>query len=269
MVSFPNAKINLGLYITGKRRDGFHNLESVFYPVPWRDVLEMVRTEKTSFQSTGLAIPGAPTENLCLKAYTLLRKDFQLEPVQIHLHKIIPIGAGLGGGSADAAFALKLVDELFELYLDDSILEEYAAKLGSDCPFFIGNQPVLATGRGEVFEEIKLDLSGWHAVLVNPGIHIGTKEAYAGITPKPAPISLKEVLETKPVKEWKGVVANDFEESIFANHPSIGELKEALYAAGSDYASMSGSGSTVFGLFEKAPTLPTFPKEYQVWQGRL
>jgi len=269
LLSFPNAKINLGLFITRKRRDGFHDLESVFYPVPWRDALEVIEADKTKFTSSGLDIPGDPNDNLVMKAYQLLRKDFQLDPVQIHLHKIIPMGAGLGGGSADAAFALKMVNELFQLYLEDSFLEDYAAQLGSDCPFFIGNRPVLATGRGTEFTDIDLDLSGKYLVLVNPGIHVGTKEAYANVKPQEAPIHLKEVVESQPLADWKNQVHNDFEDSIFPNHPAIAQLKETLYGAGAAYAAMTGSGSTVLGLFEELPTLPAFSEAYQVWQGEL
>ncbi|MEL6535441.1 MAG: 4-(cytidine 5'-diphospho)-2-C-methyl-D-erythritol kinase [Bacteroidota bacterium] len=269
MLSFPNAKINLGLFITRKRRDGFHEIESVFYPVPWRDALEIIEADKTKFTSSGLSIPGDPKDNLVLKAYELLRKDFQLEPVQIHLHKIIPMGAGLGGGSADAAFALQMVNELFQLYLDDSFLEEYAARLGSDCPFFVSNKPVLATGRGTDFTDISLNLSGTHLVLVNPGIHVGTKEAYANVKPKAAPANLKEVVENQPIAEWKDLVHNDFEDSIFPNHPELAQLKETMYESGATYAAMTGSGSTVFGLFDAAASIPELPSHYQIWQGTL
>lgn len=252
MIVFPNAKINLGLYITSRRSDGFHEIQSCMYPIPLCDALEIQISKKNRFESSGISIPGSPDENLILKAYRLLKKDFpDLPPISVHLHKHIPIGAGLGGGSADAAFALKSMNTLFELYLEDWILEDYAAQLGSDCPFFISNRPKLVTGRGELMQDSKLDLSGKWILLIYPSIHIGTKEAYAGVTPKPTPNNLEECLEKQ--LEWKSCLKNDFEESIFANHPEIDDLKTQLYAAGAFYAAMSGSGSSVFGLFEAAP----------------
>ncbi|WP_075349377.1 4-(cytidine 5'-diphospho)-2-C-methyl-D-erythritol kinase [Algoriphagus marinus] len=253
MISFPNAKINLGLHITSKRKDGYHEIETCMLPIPLLDALEMiVDPKKTSFASTGITIPGNEKDNLILKAYQLLKKDFpNLPHLNIHLHKNIPIGAGLGGGSADAAFALKLMNNLFDLLLDDFFLEEYAAELGSDCAFFVENTPKIATGRGEILEHIDLDLKGTHLVLINPLIHIGTKEAYAGVSPALAKTNLKEVLADR--SRWKDELINDFEESIFPNHPEIAEIKKRLYDAGAFYAAMSGSGSSVFGLFEEKP----------------
>ncbi|MCG8477025.1 MAG: 4-(cytidine 5'-diphospho)-2-C-methyl-D-erythritol kinase [Cytophagales bacterium] len=264
MLTFPNAKINLGLYVTEKRPDGYHNIESVFYPVGWEEPLEITKSEKTSFVSSGIAIPGSPESNLCLKAYELLKKDFDLPPVRIHLHKTIPIGAGLGGGSADASFTLKLLNEMFSLDLSDEKLEDYASGLGADCPFFIKNRPVLARGTGNLFEPVELDLSAYRLVLVNPGIHVGTAEAYAGVRPKPAPFDLTELLRL-PVTEWKGKLHNDFEDSTFPNHPEIARIKENLYEAGALYASMTGSGATVYGIFEKQLNL-VFPKSYAIWE---
>lgn len=222
-------------------------------PIPLLDALEMiVDTKKTTFTSTGLPVPGDPMDNLILKAYQLLKKDFPSLPhVNIHLHKNIPMGAGLGGGSADAAFALNLMNNLFDLILDDFFLEEYAAQLGSDCAFFVENKPKIATGRGEILEPIELDLKGSHLLLINPGIHIGTKEAYAGVTPTTPKIKLKDVLADK--SRWKEELVNDFEASIFPNHPEIAAIKNKLYEHGAYYASMSGSGSSLFGLFEGKP----------------
>jgi len=262
MICFPNAKINLGLHITSKRKDGFHEIETCMVPIPLFDALEMIiDSKKTSFQSTGLAIPGDPKDNLILKALSLLRKDFPSLPhVQIHLHKAIPMGAGLGGGSADGAFALTLMNNLFDLILDDFFLEEYAAQLGSDCAFFIENTPKIATGRGEILENVDLDLKGTYLVLINPGIHIGTKEAYAGVTPSAPKVKLKEVLADR--SRWRDELVNDFEASIFPNHTEITGIKEKLYGSGAFYAAMSGSGSSVFGLFDKKPDAMSWDKSY-------
>jgi 4-diphosphocytidyl-2-C-methyl-D-erythritol kinase len=253
MICFPNAKINLGLHITSKRKDGYHEIESCMIPIPLYDALEMIiDPKKTTFESTGLSIPGESKDNLILKAFSLMKKDFpSLPAIQIHLHKAIPMGAGLGGGSADGAFALSMMNNLFDLILDDFFLEEYAAQLGSDCAFFIENTPKIATGRGEILEPIDLDLKGTHLVVINPGIHIGTKEAYAGVTPSAPKVKLKEVLADR--SRWRDELINDFEASIFPNHPEIATIKAQLYEAGAYYAAMSGSGSSVFGLFEEKP----------------
>ncbi|WP_297335976.1 4-(cytidine 5'-diphospho)-2-C-methyl-D-erythritol kinase [Algoriphagus sp.] len=268
MITFPNAKINLGLHITGKRKDGYHEIETCMVPIPLLDALEMILDKKGGWDSTGLPIPGEAKDNLILKAEKLLRKDFQgLPNLKIHLHKHIPMGAGLGGGSADGAFALKLMNNLFDLHLDDFFLEEYAAQLGSDCPFFIENTPKIARGRGEILEPIDLSLNGSYLVLINPGIHIGTKEAYAGVTPAQPKVKLEEVLADR--SRWKTDLVNDFEESIFKNHPQIAQIKHQFYEAGAYYAAMSGSGSSVFGLFEKKPTLNDFSAEYFLFEKEL
>ena len=252
MVSFPNCKINLGLHIVGKRADGFHNLETVFYPVPFKDALESIPSTNTEieFTATGLAVYGKAADNLCVKAYDLLKKDFpELPAVKIHLHKSIPLGAGLGGGSADAAFMLKLLNEKYKLNLSTSTLLTYALQLGSDCPFFIINKPCFATGRGEVLEEIKIDLSTYKIVLINPGIHINTGWAFSNITPALQAKSIREIIQ-QSIKTWKAELKNDFETAVFTAHPAIKEIKESLYAQGAIYAAMSGSGSTVFGIFD-------------------
>lgn len=250
MVVFPNAKINIGLNITKKRQDGFHDIASCLVPVPYHDVLEVIESKKFSFTSSGLSIPGKPVDNLCVKAHRLFKRDFGLPEVSIYLHKLIPIGAGLGGGSSDAAFMLKCLNVLFELFLDDSMLEDYAALLGSDCPFFISNQPVMAYGTGNEFQDVALDLSGQYLVLVTPPVHVSTTEAYAGITPKLPDSDLKVLLEQTPKDQWKSLVKNDFEVSIFQKYPALADVKDIMYNKGAWYASMSGSGSTVYGLFD-------------------
>lgn len=268
MIGFPNAKINLGLHITAKRPDGYHEIETCMVPIPLFDALEMIIDKKAGWNSTGLSIPGESKDNLILKAEKLLKKDFPgLPHLNIHLHKNIPMGAGLGGGSADGAFALKLMNNLFDLHLDDFFLEEYAAQLGSDCPFFIENTPKIARGRGETLEPIGLSLQGTYLVLVNPGIHVGTSEAYAGVTPAAPRIKLEEVLADP--SRWKSELINDFEPSVFSSYPEIGEIKERMYASGAFYSSMSGSGSSIFGLFDKKPGKVDWKDRYFVFEGEL
>jgi 4-diphosphocytidyl-2-C-methyl-D-erythritol kinase len=270
VVVFPNAKINLGLNILRKRADGYHDIASCFLPVPYTDVLEILPASKFSFDSSGIAIPGDKKDNLCIKAYQLLQQDFQLPPVQIHLHKVIPIGAGLGGGSADASFTLRCLNEMFDLYLDDFFLEEYAAKLGSDCPFFIRNQPVMAYGTGHEFGEVQLNWQHLFVVLVTPPIHVATAEAYAGIQPDDSQTDPREIIEKKPLPEWKELLRNVFETTVFQRYPAIARIKDRLYEAGATYASMSGSGASVFGIFEKETDLKgAFDPADKIWQGYL
>jgi 4-diphosphocytidyl-2-C-methyl-D-erythritol kinase len=265
---FPNCKINLGLRITEKRSDGFHNLQSCFYPVSWNDLLEAIPSETFSFSSSGLAIPGDQNTNLCVRAYELLKADFDLPSVQMHLHKLVPIGAGLGGGSADAAFALKLLNEQFELDLNVPQLETYARQLGSDCAFFIRNAPVYCLEKGDVFQEIIVDLSGYSIVLIYPNLAISTAEAYAGVRPRQPEITLRKQLEA-PITTWRGTIHNDFEDSLFPRYPLLASIKQQLYDAGAIYASMSGSGSTVYGIFNAPIAVPAEFQKYQVWQGKL
>jgi len=251
MIVFPNCKINLGLHVTRKRPDGFHDLETIFYPLPVNDALEVITHTALQFESSGIPVPGNAADNLCLKAFELLRSDFpQLPPVSIHLLKNIPIGAGLGGGSADAAFMLQLLNQKFQLGLTEAVLVDYAAQLGSDCPFFIINRPCYATGRGEIMETISLDLSAYSFLLVHPGIHINTGWAFKQLTPGTPAYSLRDVIQT-PVELWKDVLTNDFEIPVFQAHPVLGNIKEQMYSSGAVYAAMSGSGSAVFGLFPK------------------
>jgi 4-diphosphocytidyl-2-C-methyl-D-erythritol kinase len=269
MILFPNAKLNIGLNVTERRPDGFHNLESVFYPLPWQDALEIVPAQETVFTSSGIEIPGAAQSNLCLKAYELLRADFALPPVKIHLHKNIPIGAGLGGGSADAAFTLKLLNELFELKLSVEQLENYARKLGADCAFFIRNKPVFAYEKGDMFEPIPLDLAGYYCVVIYPNVHITTAEAYGKITPEQPEISLKESI-ANGIGNWPKSVKNDFDPALFPAYPILPELKKMLYEKGALYASMTGSGSAVFGIFKNELTEElALPVNFRTWRGRL
>lgn len=271
MLTFPNAKINLGLRITEKRPDGFHNLQSCFYPIGWSDVLEIIRADAFSFTTSGLPIPAsqdASQPNLCVKAYNLLRADFDLPPVQMHLHKLIPIGAGLGGGSADAAFALKLLSEQFGLGLSTGQLEVYARQLGSDCAFFIQNRPVYCVEKGDVFDELAIDLTGYHILLVYPNLAISTAEAYRNVLPHQPEVSLRDQLMA-PVEHWRHVIHNDFEDSLFPNHPVLAQIKRELYDLGAVYASMSGSGSTLYGIFDAPPLVPNQFRHYSVWQGKM
>jgi 4-diphosphocytidyl-2-C-methyl-D-erythritol kinase len=264
MINFPNAKINIGLNITERRPDGYHNLETIFYPVQIKDALEVIEAPELSFESSGLDIPGRMEDNLCIKGYHLLKKDFDLPPVKIHLHKNIPIGAGLGGGSADAAFFIRLMNDKFNLDLTIDQQLSYARKLGADCAFFIENKPVFAFEKGDEFETIKLDLSGYSIALVMPDVHISTSEAYSGVKPMPVKQSLFDLIY-EPIGEWKNFIKNDFELNIFKNHLEIRGVKAALYEAGAIYASMSGSGASVFGIFDKTPDLAELEQHSQVF----
>ncbi|MDH5474822.1 MAG: 4-(cytidine 5'-diphospho)-2-C-methyl-D-erythritol kinase [Cyclobacteriaceae bacterium] len=258
MVSFPNAKINLGLNITSKRIDGYHNIASCFYPIPWHDILEIIPSEKLKFTNSGISIPGNIEDNLCLKAFHLLKKEYDIPNVHIHLHKIIPIGAGLGGGSSDAAFTLKTLNKKFKLRIDNQHLEYYAAQLGSDCPFFIKNSPILATETGTTFSPVSVELSKKFLIVMKPDIHISTAEAYVGVTPKPLKPTVKDIIENSPITKWRDLLHNDFEDSIFPNHPEIESIKKELYKKGASFASMTGSGSAVYGIFEEAINTKTF-----------
>lgn len=267
MVVFPNCKINIGLNILRKREDGYHDLQTIFYPVGIQDALEVIEAENSSteiiFSSSGSPISGKEDNNLCIKAYYLLKKDFpQIPCVKMHLHKAIPMGAGLGGGSADAAFTLQLLNTKFELNISTKQLMSYALQLGSDCPFFLINKPCYATGRGEELEEIALDLSGYKILLVNPGIHIDTTLAFSGIIPGAHNTDLKKIIR-EPIIQWRDNLFNDFEKGVFQKHPQISAIKDQLYKQGALYACMSGSGSTVYGIFT-AGNLPTqnFPAHY-------
>jgi 4-diphosphocytidyl-2-C-methyl-D-erythritol kinase len=269
MIVFPNAKINIGLKVVSRRPDGFRNLESCFYPVQWQDALEIVRADEMNFTLSGIPVPGETDTNLCLKAYDLLRGDFELPPVHLHLHKNIPIGAGMGGGSADAAFALHLLNDLFKLNLSPDLLETYARRLGSDCAFFIRNLPVFATERGDVFEPITLDLTGYYCVIVYPNIHITTAEAYSLVVPRLPEQPLKHLLQ-QPIHTWKETVTNNFEAALFPRYPELAKIKAELYRQGAQYAAMTGSGSAVYGLFAEDNIKEiNFPAHFRVWRGQL
>lgn len=258
MITFPNAKINLGLNIVEKRSDGYHNLETIFYPVHIEDALEVVdlKESEEEFQIyiSGASVEGKAEDNLVVKAYRLLQKEYPIPPIDIYLHKHIPSGAGLGGGSSDAAFMLKLLNDTYQLNITEKQLEAYAATLGADCAFFINNKPVFATGIGNIFEPINLTLENYHIIIIKPDIFVSTREAFSLIKPMRPKTSLKEVIQ-KPIEEWKDLMKNDFEISVFANHPQINTIKNLLYHHGAVYASMSGSGSSVFGIFKEIPEL--------------
>lgn len=271
MVVFPNCKINLGLNIVGKRNDEFHNIETVFYPLTLQDALEVIEGdgpgENIQFSTSGETIHGKPDDNLCIKAYQLLKKDFlQLPSIKLHLHKTIPSGAGLGGGSADGTFTLKLLNQKFNLGLSTEKLLDYALQLGSDCPFFIINEPCFATGRGEVLQTLKIDLSAYKFIIVNPGIHIHTAGVFSLIAPTLPSKSIKQIIQ-QSVETWKGDLKNDFENPVFKKHPEIKIIKNDLYKAGALYASMTGSGSTVYGIFKKDMHVKLIlPEDYLIKQ---
>ena len=266
MVTFPNAKINLGLHVTERRPDGYHNLETLFYPVGLTDALEILPSGTFSFQTSGVTMDGDVENNLVVKAYRLLKKDFQLPKVKIYLHKVIPTGAGLGGGSSDAAFTLKMINDLFEIGLSQQQLEKYAGMLGADCPFFVGNIPSLATGKGDQLMPVNIDLSQYHIAIVKPPVSVNTAMAYKEINPKLPDISLYDIIN-QTVENWRDFLYNDFEGSVFRQYPEIAAIKQTLYDLGAHYASMSGSGSAVFGLFSQLPgkIKQYFPESYFVF----
>jgi len=271
MVTFPNCKINLGLNILQKREDGFHDIETFFFPLPFTDVLEIITFEPSgSFKNTGI-YSGEEGNNLCLKAFDLLKKDFPgLPEIKMHLHKAIPIGAGLGGGSSDALFTLLLLNRKFGLQIPQTKLFDYALQLGSDCPFFLINKPSFANGRGEKIEEISLSLSSYKILIINPGIHNNTKEIFQLINPVYPSKKIKKIIQ-QPINTWKGELANDFEKIVFPKHPEIKKIKEDLYSHKAVYASMTGTGSTVFGIFKKEHDInfPVEKKYFHKWIGNL
>lgn len=270
MIAFPNCKINVGLHILRKRQDNYHDIETIFYPVGLCDVLEILPSKKSevSFFNTGIAIENNQN-NLCLKAYELIKNDYpDLPPVSIHLHKVIPIGAGLGGGSSDAVATLQLLIKIFSLDISAEQLSMYALKLGSDCPFFLLNKPALATGRGETLTPVEPLLKGYNIVIVFPNIHSNTSKAFSSVKPHPPNESLN-ILYHNPVNVWSDSIINDFEETVFAEHPAIKDIKQMLYNAGAEYASLSGSGSSVYGLFKNTMPVLHLPTEYFVYTSKL
>jgi 4-diphosphocytidyl-2-C-methyl-D-erythritol kinase len=253
MISFPNAKINLGLHVIDKRSDGYHNIETCFYPISWNDALEIIPARETCFTSSGIVIPGDTSNNLCLKVYQVLKKRYNIPSIHIHLHKHIPIGAGLGGGSADAAHTTMLINTYFNLKMTNKQLEDCVRDLGSDCAFFIQNKPLIAHEKGDRFTDINcIDLSSYWIYLIYPGIHVSTKDAYNNIRPNADRLPIINNLRG-PIESWKETLVNDFEKSVFSVFPEIAKLKEQLYKHGAIYAAMSGSGSTVFGIFKDEP----------------
>jgi 4-diphosphocytidyl-2-C-methyl-D-erythritol kinase len=255
MITYPNAKINLGLHVVSRRSDGFHNIETVFYPIPLQDALEVKdmgtdSKEDTNVQITGSRLDCSIDENLAVKVYRFLQEKYSLPKIQIYLYKHIPVGAGLGGGSSDAAFMMKLLNDKYKLGLSDTDMQHLITSLGADCAFFIENKPKFATGIGDVFTPIGLSLKGYYLLLVKPEVSINTAEAYKGITPKKPELDLQEIVKI-PIEQWKDLLKNDFETTIFPHHPEIAAIKDKMYDLGALYASMSGSGSTVYGLFKQ------------------
>jgi 4-diphosphocytidyl-2-C-methyl-D-erythritol kinase len=256
MIVFPHAKINLGLSVISRRADGFHNLETIFYPLPICDVLEIVPSKETHLVASGLAIPGLPSNNLVIRVHQLLKTNYQqVGDLAIHLHKTIPTGAGMGGGSSDAMAILLAMDSYFHLNISPEDLKAYALELGSDCPFFLQRFPCFASGRGEILEPLRLDLSGYSLLLIHPEIHMETSRAFTRIHPRKPVFPLKKSI-LLPITEWKDVIQNDFEIPVFEEYPSLRMIKEKLYHAGALYAAMTGSGSTIYGIFKKSGIPP-------------
>lgn len=264
MIDFPGSKVNLGLRITQKLDNGYHSLESVFLPIQFSDVLEIIPTSdsETQFNYSGFEISGDSKNNLIYRAWQILNEDFSIPPSKIYLHKVVPMGAGIGGGSADGSSMLKLINEHFKLGITQNKLELYAKELGADCPFFIRNKSAYVEGIGEIMSPISLNLSGYHFFLVAPGIHINTGEAFKNCQPKQHETSLKEIIEKNSISSWKDLVKNDFEDYAFKSFPELRKIKEQMYKAGALYASMSGTGSSIYGFFEKENDLPSFPEHY-------
>jgi len=252
MILFPQAKINLGLNVLHKRDDGYHEMETCMKSIPLSDVIEILESNTFQFVQTGISIPDSQEHNLCVRAYKLLKEDFDLPPVFIHLRKQIPMGAGLGGGSSDGSSVLMGLNKLFELGISDADLESYAAKLGSDCPFFIRNNSQLASGRGEILEPLELDLSDYYLKLIYPGIHIGTQEAYSRVHLNNDQKRIKDILSL-PIEDWKNELQNSFEKGEFETFPVLSKIKDDLYREGAVYASLSGSGSAIYGIFREEP----------------
>jgi 4-diphosphocytidyl-2-C-methyl-D-erythritol kinase len=272
MIVFPKAKINLGLRIRGKRTDGYHNIETIFYPVGIRDALEFVVSDssvrKDIITVTGINTGSSPDDNLVMKTIRKLREQYSFPFLRIHLHKSIPIGAGLGGGSSDATHFLKALIKYFDLTINETNLKSITLELGSDCPFFIDETPAFATGRGEILKTINSVLYGYYLILLNPGVRIDTREAYQNCLPQEPITSLLKLIE-QPVKEWKDSVLNDFEAFAFKKYPHIGEIKNELYSSGAIFSLMSGSGSSLYGIFPEKTKVPDKLKGFVIWEGIL
>ena len=272
MICFPNSKINLGLNIISRRSDGYHNLETIFYPIDLKDGLEIIVNEKNDiknpyhFFQTGISIKGDHKNNLVIKALNLIKSytEIELPSIDIHLLKKIPTEAGLGGGSSNAAFMLKLLNDTFSLNISDNTLSQLALKIGADCPFFLYNKPAFATGIGENLESVDINLSEKYLVIIKPDVSVSTKDAFSMITPRIPDIPLNEIVK-RPIYEWKGLMKNDFELPIFKKYPVICNIKQQLYEQGAAYAAMSGSGSSVFGIFETKPKLNNLFDKHFIW----
>ena len=266
MLIFPNAKINLGLNIVSKRDDEFHNIETFFIPVKeLADALEFIPSKKTVLTLSGIDIEGNPADNMVLKAYYLLKEPFDLPPLSIHLHKFIPAGAGLGGGSSDASFMLKALKDYFNLPIENKEMLELAGRLGSDCAFFVINKPALARGKGEILQPIEMELKGRHYLIIKPYFSVNTRDAYSGVQPAQPMHSLADLIKL-PMAEWKDSIRNDFEPSVFKRFPELGIIKQAMYEMDAIYAAMSGSGSAIFGIFDALPEIPVLPDRYFCWK---
>lgn len=273
MICFPNAKVNLGLNIVSKRDDGYHNIETIFYPIGLKDALEVIPSNKSRqyrlFQ-TGLDVGGNTENNLVIKALSMLREHKHIPSIDIHLFKTIPCGAGLGGGSSDASFMLQLLNNAFSLGYNDDELKQFAVKLGADCAFFLTNKPAFASGIGDQLEKIELSLQNYYFVLVKPNIFVSTQEAFKHVEAQQPKLSLKEIIK-RPMQEWRELMHNDFELSIFKKHPEIEKIKQTLYEEGALYSSMSGSGTSVYAFFEKQPQTSLskiFPNNF-VWKNYI
>jgi 4-diphosphocytidyl-2-C-methyl-D-erythritol kinase len=267
MVSFPPCKINLGLHVLRKRGDGYHDIETCFYPLQWTDVLEIIRADQFSFSSTGRAIPGATSANLCVRAFELMRSKFNIGPVSIHLHKILPFGAGLGGGSSNAAWTLRTLNDLFNLRLSVPMLMGLADELGSDCAFFVQDQPMIGIGRGNVLHPVSLSLKSYFIAVIKPGIHVSTADAYRGVTPMLPGRSVEDIIDNTSPVAWDNMLLNDFEKSVFNTYPELQAIKKQLYRSGAVYASMSGSGAAVYGLFKKEVNITQIFPGDESWSG--
>lgn len=257
---FPPCKINLGLYVGEKRADGYHELESIMYQLPLTDILEVIPAGEFSFRSSGLEIPGEEKHNLCVKAYELMKREYSIPPVAIHLHKQIPMGAGLGGGSADGTYTILLINRIFDLELTEERMRTLALELGSDCPLFVSKDVQLARGRGEVLNPLELSLDGYWVQLINTGIHISTGEAFGALSTRREAPDWKEVVNS-PFSSWKKELENAFEVGAFQKHPVLAQVKKDLYASGASYVSMTGTGSTIYAIFEKEPENPLRTQE--------